>query len=471
MEISAAENKDALKNKLLELFSVNKKNLTDKSLSIIGEIRQKAVEDFSRLGFPSYDIEEWRNTDISKITGIDYVFSVIPPNKTIDIDRLFTCEVPNMDTYLVTLLNGWFTYKNNSISVLEDGTVIGSFAQAIKLYPNIVQKHFGQYALSSNNGLNAINTAFAQDGIFIYVPDGVVVETPVQIVSIVDSDDNIFLQPRNLIVLGKGSKLTLVHCDHSLKHKVSFINSVTEIFVDKDAEIEHYKLQNKDAQSNLVTSVYFRQEEGSKINSNTITLNGGLIRNNINVEINGSKCNADLKGLYLADAHQHVDSYVYVDHIAPDSSSSQMYKGIIDDSAKGIYNGHIRVRKDAQLTQAFQNNKNILLSEKATATSKPHLEIYADDVKCSHGSTVGQLDNDAMFYMRARGISEEKARTMLMYAFAVDVTGKISIPALRERIDHLIEKRLQGELSICDQCVLHCKDNNPINFEIDINKI
>jgi len=471
MNENVIENKKPLKDKLLELYKLNEGLMHSGVNGYFGELRRKAADDFSKLGFPGHDIEEWKTTDLSKVIALDYGFAVETPENIKDIDKLFTCEVPDMDTYLVTLLNGWFAYKNNPISVLPDGAIIGSFAQALIHYPEIIKQHFGKYALTSDSGLNAVNTAFAQDGMFIYVPDGVSVEKPVQIVSIVDSNDNIFIQPRNLVVMGKGSRLTLVHCDHSLRHKVSFINSVTEVFIDEGAELDHYKLQNKDEQSKLLTSIYFRQEEGSKLSSNTITLNGGLIRNNIKVELNGSNCEADLKGLYLADAQQHVDSNVFVDHIKPNSLSRQMYKGILDDSSRGIYNGRILVRKDAQKTLAYQNNKNILLSEKAIASAKPHLEIYADDVKCSHGATVGQLDSEALFYMRARGISPEIARTMLMYAFAVDVTGKITIPALRERIDHLIEKRLRGELSICDQCVLHCKDNNPVVFDIDMSKI
>jgi len=469
MNTISSENKFSLKNKLIDIFENNIDILLNNDNKIIKEIREKAIDEFIKQGFPDSKQEVWRTTNLSKVISQDYDFFVDYPHNTIDIDKLFTCDVPDIDTYLVTLYNGWFTYKNKQISILNDGTVIGSFEQAMKLYPNMFEKHFGQYAAISDNGLIAINTAFSQDGVFIYVPDGVKVKIPIQIVSIVDCNDNIFIQPRNLIILGKDSKLTLIHCDHSLHHKNSFINSVSEIYIDKNAELEYYKVQNKDIQSNLITSLYFRQEENSKLSSNTITLNGGLVRNNIKVEVKGSNCESDLKGLYLADAHQHIDSNVFVDHISPDSVSTQMYRGIIDDNATGIYNGHIRVCRGAQKTKAYQNNKNILLSEKAVALSNPHLEIYADDVQCSHGATVGQLDSEAMFYMRSRGISEEKARIMLMYAFAVEITGKISIPALRERIDLLIEKRLSGELSICDQCVLYCKDRNPLVFDIDIN--
>jgi Fe-S cluster assembly protein SufD len=221
----------------------------------------------------------------------------------------------------------------------------------------------------------------------------------------------------------------------------------------------------------MVNSSYFHQKDNSTVSTNTISLNGGVLRNDIDVTLNGQNCHADIIGLYLMDRQQHVDNQVYVDHAKANSYSNELFKGIIDDEAKAIFNGHILVRKDSQNTNAFQSNKNIQLTNKARVVTKPFLEIYADDVKCSHGATVGQLDPDAMFYLRSRGICERNARMLMMYAFAAQVVNYIRIDALKERIDNMVVKRLKGELSICDQCVLHCKDDRHISFNIDLSKI
>jgi Fe-S cluster assembly protein SufD len=291
-------------------------------------------------------------------------------------------------------------------------------------------------------------------------------------VNIVDCDQNLMLHSRNLVIVGKNSHLRLVQCDDSIQHKLSFINSVSEVYLDRDATLDHYKLQNKDEHSTLVNSVYFYQEAGSSLSSNSISLNGGIIRNYSEVMMMGEGGTANIAGLYLMDRNQHIDNQVFVDHRVPRCQSSELFKGILDDHASGVFNGHVIVRKDAQQTNAYQTNKNILLTDKASIESKPFLEIYADDVKCSHGATVGQLDADAMFYIRSRGISESNARILLMYAFAAEVVNKIEIPELRQRIDDMVKKRLRGELSYCDQCVLNCSSQEKkVTFDIDTSKL
>ena len=230
-------------------------------------------------------------------------------------------------------------------------------------------------------------------------------------------------------------------------------------------------MQNNDNRSAMINNISFHQLDNSKVSSNLVTLNGGFIRNNLSVAINGEHCETALNGLYLVDGEQLVDNHTFIDHIKPNSSSSELFKGIIDNNGKAVFNGSIIVRKDSQKTTAFQTNRNILLTDDATINTKPNLQIFADDVKCSHGATVGQLDAESMFYLRARGISEDNARMLLMNAFAEEVAAKISIEAIRERVCHLIDKRLKGELSICDQCVLHCKKNEPLVFNIDMGKV
>ena len=464
--------KTDLKQKLIDHFETYRKDIFQNDTSYISEVRTRAFNRFKEVGFPTSAEERWRNTDLGKTLKHHYEFVNAPSNELIDVDKVLRCEVPDFDTELISLYNGWYLSKNGLLLKQANGTIIGSLAKALKEYPELVEKYLTLCSNENRNGLDVLNTALAQDGIFIYVPDGVHVDKTIQMVNMINLEEKLFVQNRNLIIIGKDSHLRLVHCDDSLNHQVSFSNTLTEIFLEENASIDHYKLQNINDNSTLISSTYFYQENNSRISTNAIVLNGGLIRNDVHVNINGTNCDANIYGLYLVDKEQHVDNQVYIDHLKPHSISNELFKGIIDDQAKAVFNGHVKVHKDAQKTNAFQINKNILLTDKAVVNTKPFLEIYADDVKCSHGATVGQLDANAMFYIRSRGISEENARMLLMYAFAAEVINKIAIQALRYRIDDLVKKRLRGELSVCDQCVLNCRTKeNTVSFEIDMTKI
>lgn len=461
-----------LKGQLESIFLEKKNILFGKDTDYVASLRQKAFESFARLGFPTAKMEKWRGTDLTKSLDADYEFLMNAPAEDVDIEKIFRCEVPHFETFLVAQLNGWYVYRNSPLTTLANGMVVGSLASAFEVYPELIRQHYGKYANIDSDGLTALNTAFAQDGVFIYVPDGVAVPDVVQMVNIVDSSQNLMLQARNLVILGNNSHLRLVQCDDSINHKISFINSVTEVYLGKDSSLDHYKLQNKDEHSTLINTLFVEQEEGSNFSSNAISLNGGIIRNNTQIRLGGENSNANVFGVYLMDRNQHIDNQVFIDHAVPRCQSNELFKGILDDHASGVFNGHVVVRKDAQQTNAYQTNKNILLTDKATIDTKPFLEIYADDVKCSHGATVGQLDADAMFYIRSRGISEANARILLMYAFAAEVVNKISIPELRQRIDDMVKKRLRGELSYCDQCVLHCSSQEKsLTFDIDMTKV
>jgi len=459
----------SLKEKMLHLHSQHLTGLNE--APFMKKIRENALESFQKNGFPHNKMEDWRSTNLSKTLAMDFKQHFEPGSEPVNIDSIFSCDVHHLDTYLITLLNGWYSNAEKPLNILPDGTIIGSFAKASVVYPEIFEKYYAKTAEDPKNGMNALNTAFAQDGVFIYVPDNVKVDKTIQIVSIINLDENILIQPRNLVVVGKNAQLQLVHCDHSVQHRASFINSVTEIFIEENAEVEYYKLQNKDNETTLITTTYFEQAAHSRLTSNVITLNGGLIRNNMRVSLNGAGADAKLLGLYLMDREQHVDNNLFIDHRSADCTSTQLYKGILDDQAEGVFNGHILVRPDAQRTQAYQNSKNILLTDKANIHTQPQLEIYADDVKCSHGATVGQLDPEAMFYMRSRGIREDTARMLMMYAFAAEVINQVKILPLRHQIDEMIYKRLKGELSTCDQCILDCNAKRDIHFEIDLKKI
>jgi Fe-S cluster assembly protein SufD len=461
-----------LKDKISELFVKNKYKIFNNDPAEVKAIREKAFSDFLKMDFPTIKWEAWKNTDLKKVLAKEYSFYFEPVEEKIDLENVFRCEVPDFDTHIISLYNGWYIYRDQPLTKLPDGTILGSFARAMAEYPEIILKHYNKYAQNNKNGLNSLNTAYAQDGIFIYVPDGVETYRTIQMVNILNKEDNLFVQNRNLVVVGKNSKLTLVHCDDSHNHKSSFTNTVTEVFMDEGSKVDHYKLQNLNNDTSLINSTFFYLSANSNLSSFAISLNGGLIRNDIRVKLDGEGSNADVNGLYLVDKEQHVDNQVFIDHAKANCTSNELFKGILDDQSTAVFNGHILVRKDAQKTNAYQKNRNVLLTDKASVYAKPFLEIYADDVKCSHGATVGQLDDEALFYIKSRGISEYNAKLLLMYAFAAEVINKISILPLKERIDDLVKKRLRGELAICDQCVLHCKNQEKqYEFKIDMSQL
>ncbi len=456
--------------RLKELFTSHELSLSPGENGNLKDLREQAMQHFMRLGYPTRKLEAWKYTDLGQTLDIPYHVDLNPTKEKVNLDAIFRCEIHNFETYLFSQRNGWYVWETTPFSTLPEGAFAGSIRSAKKMFPKLFEQHFGKYADIESGALEALNTAFAMDGIFIYVPDHVVIEKPVQMVNIVDAEHNLFIQPRNLIILGKNARLTLVHCDDSLRHSHNFTNAVSEFFLAENASLDYYKLQNKDDDCTLINNNYFHLSDYSRLTSNTLTFNGGLIRNESKVRIDGSGAEANLYGLYLMDRKQHVDNRIFVDHAKPGSISNELYKGIIDEFASAAFYGHILVRRDAQQTNAYQNNRNITLTDTARVDTNPFLEIYADDVKCSHGATVGQLDQDALFYLRTRGICERNSRMLLMYAFAAEIAGKITIPALRERTEQMIEKRLRGELTICDQCVLHCKDQ-PIEFKIDMSQV
>ncbi len=468
MEISVTN----IKNAITAHYKSNKNIIGQYDSPRIAALREDALRFFEINGFPDTKQEKWRNTDLSGALEREYTFSVQSPPAQLLTGNLFKCEVHGFDTMAVTVVNGWYLNGKSPLTRYDNGMIVGSLRAAFNELPQLIEEYYAKTADYKIHGLAALNTALALDGIFIYVPDNVIAEKPLQMVSVVNMPEDSMIQTRNLVILGKNSELTLVQCDDSIDDHRSFINTVSEFYIGENAKLDHYKLQNKNDRSTLINTSWFDLSRFADFTTNGISLNGGFIRNETYVKLSGSGSHADIMGLYLMDRNQHIDNQVFVDHAVPDCTSNEMFKGILDDHASGVFNGHIIVRKDAQRTNAYQNNRNILISDKAVIDTKPFLEIYADDVKCSHGATVGQLDQEAMFYLRSRGITVENARMLLMYAFAAEVVNKISINALRNRIDDLVKKRLRGELSICDQCVLHCntQEQKPV-FNIDMSRI
>ena len=464
--------RETLQKQLIDTFEHNKDVIFKESSPYVKDLRKKAFDVFKEIGFPGKHLEEWRQTDLSRTLSRDFRHIIEPTLGDKDIRKIFRCKIHDFDTDQVSLLNGWYIAEGNALNKTSEGIIVGSLARAMQDYPELFEQHFGKYAEFDKNGFQALNTAFAMDGFFMYIPDNVVVDKPIQMVSIINYDQDLFVQTRNLIIMGKNSKLQLVHCDDSTNQQAILKNSINEVFIDEGATLDYYKLQNLNNNSSLINSTYFHQEKASNLITNSITLNGGLIRNYTHATLNGEGAGADVNGLYLMDGVQHVSNQIFIDHAKPNCYSNELFKGIIDDEASAVFNGHILVRKDAQQTNAFQNSKHILLTDDAKANAKPFLEIYADDVKCSHGATVGQLDAEAMFYLKSRGICEANARLLLMNAFAGEIINRIAIEPLRQRIDEMVKQRLKGELHICDTCALHCEGpNKEIIFEIDMSKV
>jgi Fe-S cluster assembly protein SufD len=462
-----------LRDKMIGIFDTRQETIFRNDSPHLVQRRKAAIESFKTQGFPNAKTENWRNTDISKTLVADYNYHLEPQfEKDQDLSKVFKCDIPHLETDMISQLNGWFVSDNGGIKTDKQGVVVGSLAEAKQKYPELIDKHLSKIADDKKSGFVALNNAFAEDGVFIYVPDNVAVEVPLQMVNIINTDEDIFIQNHNLVIIGKNSSLRLVQCDDSVDHQRSLTNTITEFYIGANAELDHYKLQNKNDNSTLINTMFFDLQRDARLTTNAVTLNGGMIRNENYVTLNGENCEANVLGVYLMDKAQHVDNQVFIDHAYPNCLSNELFKGIVDDSAHAVFNGHILVRRDAQHTNAFQSNKNILLSDKATVNTKPFLEIYADDVKCSHGATIGQIDETAMFYLKSRGIGEHNARMLLMYAFAAEVIKQIKIEPLKIRIDDMVKKRLRGELSICEQCVLHCSSQEKeINFTIDMSKV
>ena len=356
----------------------------------------------------------------------------------------------------MVLLNGFFPNGDKGLMMLPGGIWVGSMRYAVKQFPALVEKHYNRYIEDGNDGLIPLNTALASDGLFIYAPKNTVYTKPIQIVNLLHSDKDIFVQDRNLVVVEEGAQLSLLSCDHAISPQRFLTNTITEVYVGRNARFEIIRVQNQHNNSGKITHTFIHQERDSYASSNNISLHGGLVRNATWHHLGGENSETHSYGLFLADKEQHIANFVKVDHTAPNCNSTQLFKGVLDDNSSGAFNGRIMVHKDAQHTNAYQSNNNIILSETARMDTKPQLEIYADDVKCSHGATVGQLDENALFYLRSRGIDAREARLMLMFGFAHEVIQNIPIEALRERIDDLVHKRLRGELSRCASCAVQC---------------
>ena len=446
----------AVTEKYLKLFRENIGNISRVSSPYINSFRNRAFERFSELGIPSKKNEAYKYTNLNLFFDHEYSGYFLPVAADFRKAENFKCDVSDLDAYGLALINGFYPAVKDKIKRLPDGIWIGSLNEAALKFPELIEKHYAQYAQSDVDGLVHLNTAMASDGVFIYVPDGVKTDKPVQVVNLVDAAEDTFTQHRNLIIVGNGAEFSLIICDHTLAPNKFLTNGVTEIHVGENARFDIIRVQNEHNAACKITHTFIHQEKNSVTSSNNMTLHGGLVRNNTYHYLGGERAETVSSGLFLTDKFQHVDNYVNVDHAFPDCTSNQLFKGIIDDMSTGAFNGRVLVSQAAQGALAYQKNNNILLTDDAKMYSKPQLEIFADDVKCSHGATVGQIDEEAMFYLRSRGIDKREARLMLMFGFAHEVIQNISIEPLRERMDNLVMQRLRGELSRCASCIVKC---------------
>lgn len=407
----------------------------------VSGIRKDAIARFGELGFPSTRHEEWKYTNISPILGNSFQLST-PGNFRLNAEDVRALSLCGKDVYLMVFENGRFNSALSNLPENKDGIITGSLAEHIA-HP-AVSKHLAKHAAYGNESFVALNTAFVNDGAFVYLPEGKVLDRPVYIMYISDTREQAtVVYPRNLIIAEKNAGMTLANSFHSMSdvHQ-GFTNVVTEVVVGDNALVEWDTIQTEgknDYHINYTEAILARD---ARFNTCTVTLSGNIVRNNLHIVMNDVNACSHLWGLYIVDGESLVDNHTMVDHAKPNCYSNELYKGILDDKAQGVFNGKVMVREDAQKTNAYQSNKNILLSDDASMNAKPQLEIFADDVKCSHGATTGQLDEEALFYLRSRGIGEKKAKAFLNIAFAADVIKNISVESVKDRLLQVIEQKL-----------------------------
>lgn len=440
------QNKQSATEKYSELYRASRDLLDQGSSPLLNRMRDISMSRFEQTGVPGFKNEDYKYTPLERVFAKNYRHILAAEPAGAAPNEQFCCDVPQLDTYPVILVNGWYDAANKPFAGLPKGVVAGSLKQVANENPGLIENFLNRQAALSNDPMVALNTAFAQDGFFLYVPENVQVEKPFQVINLTRSSESVFATQRNLVIAGDHAAAKVLFCDHSLTPAETLANSVTEVFVGNGATVDVYTIQNQHNQASAVNSSFFKLGEKSNLVSGVATLHGGLIRNNLKVSLDGEFGDATVFGLTFTDKRQHVDNFTNIEHNQANCVSNQLYKNILDDESVGAFTGRIHVARDAQKTNAFQRNNNVLLTDTAKMNTKPQLIIDADDVKCSHGATVGQIDEDALFYLRARGIGEKEARMMLMNAFASEALGLIRIEAVHDRIDELVEKRLKGEL-------------------------
>ncbi|MBS1269626.1 MAG: FeS cluster assembly protein SufD [Gammaproteobacteria bacterium] len=404
-------------------------------------IRNENARRFEELGLPTPRDEDWKYTNIEPIARKS--FTPADTGESLTGRDLRAIAIPGLDVHRAILIDGHYSPTLSNAGELGDGVRICSLAEAIDEQPDLVQPWLGRLAAEPEHGFRALNSAFLQDGIFIWVPDGCRIDTPIELCCVQHGEpEETVSQPRHLVVAGEGSRLTLIERYVSLHDKRYLTNAITEVFARRNARVDHYKLQQESTKGYHIGSWLIEQHAGSHVMTHNAALGGATARTDIRVRLDGAHAHCDLNGVYVLNGRQHVDTHTKVDHCVADTSSDEFYKGVLNDRSRAVFHGRVVVHPDAQRSDARQRNKNLLLSPDAEVDSKPQLEIHADDVACTHGASVGQLDDDALFYLRTRGVDEETARGLLTFAFANDVIEKFELPRLRHYVEHELTSKM-----------------------------
>ena len=430
-------NKSEIKDWYYGQFKKFENRLNGQAETPLHSLRKKAIEKFMESGFPTNKDEEWRFTNIAPLLKFNFTPSVLHNNLKLDQSEIERLLIKNLQVNLIVFINGRYE---------EDYSIILPQAEMIEVIDySLNQSEFNNHYLFSenDNGFSALNSAFSLDGAIIKIPDNLIVEDPVHLLFISgDKDNKLLIQPRNIILTGKNCQVKIIESYHSLYENPYLFNGITNIVIGENSNLDYYKIQNEADTSFNINKTQVLEKRSATFTSSTISMGGEIIRNNLNTILDDENSECHYFGLYLANNKMLIDNHTLIDHAKPHCLSNELYKGILDEKSRGVFSGKVLVRKDAQKTLAYQSNKNLLLSKEARVNTKPQLEIFADDVKCSHGATVGQLDEQSLFYLQSRGINKEKARSILIKAFASDILDLIKIEPLKEQLSDQILERL-----------------------------
>lgn len=440
----------------IDLYGECRDMLRKHSCEVMNAVRDEAFENFKRLGFPTKKVERYKYTDIPSLFEPDYGLNINRLEIPVDPYKAFKCDVPNLSTSLYFVVNDSFYDKALPKKELPEGVIVDSLARITAEKPELISRYYAKIAKTEKDGITALNTMLAQDGLLIYVPKGTVVDRAIQVINILRSDVDLMVNRRVLIIVEDRAEIKLLFCDHAADDRRFLATQVIEAYVGENAGLDLYCLEETHAKNVRVSNVFISQQANSRVNHNVITLHNGTTRNRTDLAFEGEGAECNLAGCVIADKDQHVDNNTLIDHKVGHCTSNELYKYVLDENAVGAFAGKVLVRHGAQHTTSQETNQNLCTTKTARMFTQPMLEIYADDVKCAHGSTVGQLNDAALFYMQQRGISKKEAKLLLEFAFINEVIDHMKLEPLRDRLHYLVEKRFRGELNKCEGCKL-CK--------------
>ena len=440
----------------IELYEQAQGMICSHSSEVMNAQRDAAFERFRMNGFPTRKVERYKYTDIGKLFEPDYGLNLNRLEIPVDPYKAFKCDVPNLSTNLYFVVNDMFYHDEKPKGHLPEGVIVGSLKEYSSHLLPLTSHHYNNLAGKDEDAVTDLNTMLAQDGLFVYVPKNVVVDRAIQVINILRSDVDLMVNRRVLIIVEEGAEVKFLFCDHAADDRHFLATQVIEAFVGENAKLDLYCLEETHNKNTRVSNVYIEQQANSRVNHNVITLHNGVTRNKLNLDLIGEGAECSCNGCVIADKKQHVDNNTLITHHVSHCTSNELYKYVLDDESTGAFAGRVLVKKDAQKTTSQMTNQNLTATKQARMYTQPMLEIYADDVKCAHGSTVGQLNDAALFYMQQRGISRKEARLLLQNAFINEVIDHMELEPLRDRLHYLVEKRFRGELNKCEGCKL-CK--------------